>query len=105
MWWVHGARDAHEHAFGAEAERLLGALPSAHRIVSYSRPEPGETPGGAFDQVGRVSIETIAGAGVPIDADYYLCGPDAFMRSLSAALVARGTRPSTCRWRCSAPRR
>jgi ferredoxin-NADP reductase/MOSC domain-containing protein YiiM/ferredoxin len=93
VWWVHGARDGHEHAFGAEAESLLGALPHAHRIVSYSHPDPGEAPGGAFDQVGRVSIETIAGAGVPIDADYYLCGPEAFMHALSAALVARGTTP------------
>ncbi len=26
-------------------------------------------------------------------ADYYLCGPDAFMRSLSAGITARGTAP------------
>ncbi|HXD63210.1 MAG TPA: MOSC and FAD-binding oxidoreductase domain-containing protein [Solirubrobacteraceae bacterium] len=93
VWWVQGARDGREHAFGAEVERLLAALPHAHRIISYSRPDPGEAPGAAFDQVGRVSVETITAAGVPVDADYYLCGPDAFMRSLSAALVARGTTP------------
>ena len=93
VWWVHGARDGREHAFAAEAQRLLAALPDAHRIISYSRPGPGEAPGVAFDEVGRVSIETITTAGVPVDADYYLCGPDAFMRSLSAALVARGTTP------------
>ena len=93
VWWVHGARDGREHAFGAEVDRLLAALPHAHRIVSYSRPGAGDTPGADFDLVGRVSIDTIAGAGVPIDADYYLCGPDAFMQSLSAALIARGTVP------------
>ncbi len=93
VWWVQGARDGREHAFGAEVEQLLAALPHAHRIISYSRPGPGEAPGVAFDEVGRVSIETITAAGVPVDADYYLCGPDAFMRSLSAALVARGTTP------------
>jgi ferredoxin-NADP reductase/MOSC domain-containing protein YiiM/ferredoxin len=93
LWWVQGARDGREHAFGAEVEGLLAALPHAHRIVSYSRPGPGEVPGAAFDQVGRVSIETITAADIPVDADYYLCGPDAFMRSLSAALVARGTVP------------
>ncbi|HEX3974644.1 MAG TPA: MOSC and FAD-binding oxidoreductase domain-containing protein [Solirubrobacteraceae bacterium] len=93
VWWVHGARDGQEHAFGAEVDRLLAALPHAHRLVSYSRPGPGETPGTAFDLVGRVSIQTMAGAGVPVDADYYVCGPDAFMQSLSAALIARGTVP------------
>src|SRR6202020_459204 len=88
LWWVHGARDGREHAFRAEVERLLASLPDAHRIVSYSRPDPEEAPGPVFDQVGRVSVETIVAAGIPVDADYYLCGPDAFMRSLSAALVA-----------------
>jgi ferredoxin-NADP reductase/MOSC domain-containing protein YiiM len=93
VWWVHGARDRREHAFGPEVDRLLAALPRAHRIVAYSRPGPGEQPGAAFDTIGHVSVETITGAGVPVDADYYLCGPDAFMRSLSAALIARGTTP------------
>jgi ferredoxin-NADP reductase/MOSC domain-containing protein YiiM/ferredoxin len=93
VWWVQGARDEREHAFGAEVDQLLTALPRAHRIVSYSRPDPGEPPGAGFDMAGRLSIETIAAAGIPVDADYYLCGPDAFMQSLSAALIARGTMP------------
>ena len=38
-------------------------------------------------------MKTITDAGVPVDADYYLCGPGAFMRELSAALIARGTPP------------
>jgi ferredoxin-NADP reductase/ferredoxin len=93
VWWVHGARHGREHAFGAEVDRLLAALPRAHRLVSYSRPDPGDRPGAAFDTVGRLSIETIAADGIPTDADYYLCGPDAFMQSLSAALIARGALP------------
>ena len=32
-------------------------------------------------------------AGVPKDADYYLCGPDGFMRAIGAALTARGVAP------------
>ena len=56
-------------------------------------PAPARRRASPLTQVGRVSIETITAAGVPVDADYYLCGPDGFMRSLSAALVARGTTP------------
>ncbi|MGH2895989.1 MAG: 3-alpha domain-containing protein, partial [Solirubrobacteraceae bacterium] len=93
VWWLHGARDGREHAFGAEVDRLLASLPHAHRIVSYSRPDPGDTPGIAFDAVGRVSVEMIADAGIPVNADYYLCGPDAFMHELSAALIAGGAAP------------
>jgi ferredoxin-NADP reductase/MOSC domain-containing protein YiiM len=91
VWWVHGARDGAEHAFAAEVDGLLAALPRSHRIVSYSRPGPHDTPGPVFDRTGRVSIETITDAAIPVEADYYLCGPEAFMRSLSASLTARGT--------------
>ncbi len=93
VWWVHGARDRAEHAFADEVDGLLNAIPHAHRIVSYSQPGPKDIPGVAFDRTGRISIETITSAAIPDDADYYLCGPDAFMRSLSAALTARGTAP------------
>jgi ferredoxin-NADP reductase/MOSC domain-containing protein YiiM len=93
VWWVHGARDGAGHAFAGEVDGLLAALPHGHRIVSYSRPGPDDTPGAAFDRTGRISIETITDAAIPVEADYYLCGPDAFMRSLSAALTARGAAP------------
>jgi ferredoxin len=93
VWWLHGARDSDEHAFGAEVDRLLASLPNAQRLVCYSRPGPGDAPGAAFDAAGRLSLAAIERAGVPIDADYYLCGPDSFMRSLGAALTARGVSP------------
>jgi len=93
VWWLHGARDRASHAFGGEVDELLERLPRGHRVVAYSRPGPGESPGDDFDAVGRISAETITGAGIPADADYYLCGPAEFMSSLSAALIARGVAP------------
>ena len=100
VWWVHGARNGAEHAFGAEVDSLLAALPEAHRLVSYSAPGPSDVAGEAFDVAGRLDAAALAAAGVPVDADYYLCGPDGFMRGLGAALTARGVGPSA-----SAPRR
>jgi ferredoxin-NADP reductase/MOSC domain-containing protein YiiM len=93
VWWVHGARDRASHAFGGEVDTLLATLPHAHRVVSFSRPGPDEAPGAEFDRIGRISIDTLSEASIPIDSDYYLCGPDAFMRSLSAGITARGTAP------------
>jgi ferredoxin-NADP reductase/MOSC domain-containing protein YiiM/ferredoxin len=93
VWWIQGVRDRVEHAFGAEVEQLLKHLPDAHRIVTYSRPGADEVPGRWFDVTGRISLETVTVAGVPVDADYYICGPDGFMRELSASLIARGTPP------------
>ena len=93
VWWLHGAHDRASHAFGGEVDDLLARLAHAHRVVAYSRPGPGEAPGTDFDAVGRISIETITQAGIPPDADYYICGPTEFMSSLSAALVAGGVAP------------
>jgi ferredoxin-NADP reductase len=93
VWWLHGARNGQEHAFADEVDRLLGSLTHAHRLVTYSRPMPDDAPGKRFDAVGRLNLETIESVGIPVDADYYLCGPEAFMRTLSAGLTARGVAP------------
>jgi ferredoxin-NADP reductase/MOSC domain-containing protein YiiM len=93
VWWLHGARNSREQAFAREADQLLGSLTNAHRIVAYSSPLPGDLPGRDFDISGRLSVQTIEAARIPVDADYYLCGPDAFMRTISAGLTARGVPP------------
>jgi ferredoxin-NADP reductase/MOSC domain-containing protein YiiM len=93
VWWVHGARDRSEHAFGSEVDELLRALPRSHRLVSYSNPHAQKTDSPHVDIVGRISGESLRQAAVPVDADYYLCGPDAFMKTLSAAIAARGAPP------------
>ncbi len=62
-------------------------LPDAHHLVCYS--QPGERDEG-FDHRGRLTNEVFEEAGVPIDADFYLCGPAPFMHDITAALIARG---------------
>jgi ferredoxin-NADP reductase/MOSC domain-containing protein YiiM len=91
VWWLHGARNAEEHAFGAEVDALLGALADGHRVLAYSRPGT-EAPGG-YDVSGRLDLDLLDRVGVPKDADYYLCGPAEFMRAIGAALTARGVAP------------
>jgi len=93
VWWVHGARDRLEHAFGSEVDQLLRALRRPHRLVSYSNRGADEADSPGFDMVGRISGPGLRRAGVPIDADYYVCGPAEFMETLSAAIVAQGTPP------------
>jgi hypothetical protein len=93
VWWVHGARDRDDHAFGAEVDALLAGLRDGHRVVAYSRPGAGEAPGSDYDVGGRLDLAVLDRAEVPKDADYYLCGPESFMRAISAALTARGVAP------------
>jgi ferredoxin len=95
VWWVHGARNRDEHAFGTEVDGLLGALTSGHRLLAYSRPGDGDgdAPEPDYDVAGRIDLAVLDRAGVPKDADYYLCGPDGFMRAIGAVLTARGVEP------------
>jgi ferredoxin-NADP reductase/MOSC domain-containing protein YiiM/ferredoxin len=88
VWWLHAARNGVEHAFEQEARELLEQLPGGRRIVCYSRPASDDR---GFDVAGRLTAAVLDEAGVPVDADVYLCGPAAFMHDISAALYARGT--------------
>jgi ferredoxin-NADP reductase/MOSC domain-containing protein YiiM/ferredoxin len=93
VWWLHGARNRAEHAFAAEADRLLAELPDSHRIVAYSKPDDADTAGRDYDVAGRLDRTVLDQAGVPTDADFYVCGPDGFMRAIGAALTDRGVAP------------
>jgi ferredoxin len=59
-------------------------LPRAHSHIRYSAPGPD------FDAPGRLSAPVFTELGVPRDADFYLCGPAAFMTDSSAGLAGWG---------------
>jgi ferredoxin-NADP reductase len=87
IWWIHAARDASQHAFAAEAHRVLQELPSGHERIFYTA---------ADDPVpvpvirGRPTAAALATLGLPADATAYICGPAAFMSDLSSALTDLG---------------
>ena len=93
VWWIHGARNGAEHAFAEDARRLLAALPRAHAHVRFSRPDPSDAQGRDFDAAGHVTLDVLLDLGVPPTADAFLCGPRAWMRELSAGLLAQGVAP------------
>ena len=90
VWWIHGARNKAEHAFAAEVQGLLKSLPKAHTHICYSAPDPTDRPTVDFDAAGRLGVQVLKGLGVPREADFYLCGPAAFMSSLTADLTSWG---------------
>jgi ferredoxin-NADP reductase/MOSC domain-containing protein YiiM len=90
VWWLHGARDAHDDPFVAEARSLLASLPNGRSHVYYSRPGPNDVEGRDFDTKGRLTAPLLAELNPPSNAEAYLCGPSAFMDDLSAGLAALG---------------
>jgi ferredoxin-NADP reductase/MOSC domain-containing protein YiiM len=93
VWWLHGARCGAEHALAAEARAFVAALPGARAHVRYSRPSRDDVLGRDYHGAGHLEPQVLADLGVPLDADYYLCGPAGFMAALSAGLVAAGAAP------------
>jgi ferredoxin-NADP reductase len=78
VWWLHTTRDRETQAFATEATSLIGALPKARQRVFYTREHT------------RLDPAAIAGMGLPVDADAYLCGPTRFMADMRDALAAAG---------------
>ena len=88
VWWIHGARSGREHAFRAEARALLARC---HGAVARPLQPPGAArqPGRDFTD-GRITADTVLELGVPLDAEFRLCGPTRFVRDLPDGLRAAG---------------
>jgi ferredoxin-NADP reductase/MOSC domain-containing protein YiiM len=93
IWWLHGARGPREHPFAAQAHALLATLPHACEQVFYSAATPAELRA-AHAAAGHITMEALAGRGVPPGSNAYICGPASFMADMGAALTAIGLGPA-----------
>lgn len=92
VWWLYGARRGREHPFTQEARDLVKALAHGHSHIRYSAPDPEDRRGVDYDACGRLDLGVLRELDVPRDADFFICGPSAFMTDLSAGLAAWGVR-------------
>ena len=90
VWWLYGARNGKHHPFAQEVRALLRLLPRSRSCVWYSRAGADDRLGTDFDAPGHVEVKRFDELGVPREADFYLCGPTAFMHSLIADLKGWG---------------
>lgn len=90
VWWLYGARNHAEHPFIRECDELLRQLPRSCRYIVYSQASVAESPGSDFDLRGHLSLDVLARLGVPLEADFYVCGPVAFLQDLTQGLLSRG---------------
>jgi ferredoxin-NADP reductase/MOSC domain-containing protein YiiM len=94
LWWFYGARNRSEHPFATEARKLLDGLPNSHSFIAYSRPGQDDRPKEHYDAQGHVSLSSLQQLHVPQKADFYLCGPTAFLNDLTAELKSWGVTES-----------
>jgi ferredoxin-NADP reductase/ferredoxin len=90
VWWIHGARSAKEHAFAKESRELLDAIPGSHSAIAYSKPDPTDRLGEAFDIQGQLDLTDLQRLGIPTGADFYLCGPKGFLVDMNRDLASLG---------------
>jgi ferredoxin-NADP reductase/MOSC domain-containing protein YiiM len=86
IWWCYGARNGQEHPFRAEVQALLRKFPNRHSLVAYSQPRDNDRRDEDYDVQGRLNPSLLEERNIPKTADFYLCGPSAFLADLTGAL-------------------
>jgi ferredoxin-NADP reductase/MOSC domain-containing protein YiiM/ferredoxin len=94
VFWLHAARDREHHPFASEVNRLILALTRGRSYVCYSKPGSGDKMGRDFDATGHISRSAFDAAGVPRNAEVYLCGPNHFMAEMKEELTSYGVAPA-----------
>ena len=94
VWWCYGARNGQEHPFSAEVRRIINGRPHFHSFIAYSKPGVADQIGKDYDASGHLTVETLERLRVPQDADFYLCGPQAFLKEITAGLSSWGVSDS-----------
>ncbi|MFG1399882.1 pyridoxamine 5'-phosphate oxidase family protein [Roseixanthobacter pseudopolyaromaticivorans] len=89
VWFIHGARNSREHAFGSEVRRIAAGFANVRSHFRYSAPLPLDVMGRDHDSVGRIDAEAILSM-IPQSSDIYLCGTSDFMRDIRDGLVEGG---------------
>jgi ferredoxin-NADP reductase/MOSC domain-containing protein YiiM/ferredoxin len=90
VWWLYGARNGSEHPFAQESRKLLQALPRGRSHIVYSQPRIHDQLGVDYDSPGRLDAPLLERLGLAANADFYLCGPPSFLRSLTTGLKTWG---------------
>src|SRR3954463_13623046 len=90
VWWLHGARNRKSHPFVAESRRLLATLARGRSHIRYSRPDAEDQQGRDYDTAGHLTAKVLVDLGVPLQGDFYLCGPPGFLADFKTGLAAWG---------------
>jgi len=86
MWFFHGARNSSDHAFRNFMQVLGTENKNAHVHVCYSKPSASDSKGGDYHHEGRVTVDLMKQLLPSNNYEYFLCGPGAFMESITEDL-------------------
>jgi len=90
IWWIHSAQNSSHYPFAKEVSDLIAGITRVHFARIFSRPTGEELQGRDFEELGHLNISMLERLGVPKNAAFYMCGPGAYLTSLSELLLAWG---------------
>lgn len=89
--YVHGTRDGATHAMGARTRELAARSGGSIKVATfYERPLPEDRRGLEYDEEGLITVDWLLLNTPMAEADYFLCGPRAFLRSFVSGLARAG---------------
>jgi len=86
IYFVHAARSRRVHAFAAEVRELAARHPRVQTHICHEMADAGCREGRDFDTLGRVDAALLRRLVPGPDADFYFCGPPAFMKATLSIL-------------------
>lgn len=88
--FIQAARNGRVHAMKNDLNEIVAENSTVSRMVFYENATEDDTQDVDYDHVGRVNLAQIKDKAVLPDADYYICGPQPFMKAQSESLEALG---------------
>jgi nitric oxide dioxygenase len=88
--FIHAAIDGAHHALRDEVEGLAKRAKDAHVYFVYERPSDADVKEQRFHQKGFVTLDWLQSVVPDKSAEFYFCGPLAFMKAIYRALTAWG---------------
>lgn len=102
-WFFLGVRNRREHIHKAELEKLATENENIRLHVCYSKPGQDDVKGRDYQHEGRVTVELFKELLPSNNFDFYLCGPGAFMKSITDGLETWGVPDSSVHFEAFGP--
>lgn len=90
IFFLHAARNSDVHALRQELSNLALQNNNLKTFIAYEQVKENEVHGKDYHQQGRLNLSAVPSEYLPVEADYYLCGPVPFMHEQYRALLERG---------------
>ncbi|HEY4289594.1 MAG TPA: MOSC and FAD-binding oxidoreductase domain-containing protein [Puia sp.] len=90
VWWIYATQNLGHYSFFKEIAQIASELKTLRVVNIYSRPGADEMQGVDFEIRGHLNLDVLKQLGVPVEADFYLCGPGGYLTGAVAALKELG---------------